>query len=341
MADKELGALSPIEALLAAALFHTVQEGNSRKVTAQQIADFVNGNYPAFIQTLLTAQDAEDVYTAIGTAPDANKLGGQSPSFFASAEAVGNALADKVPTSRTVAGKALTDDITLDKADVSLGNADNTSDADKPVSTAQQTALDQKVTGPNGGVADNFPVAFDGTTGKLIKLITGAIALLHGLTPAADRLPYFNGASSASLATLTAFARTILDDADDAAVRATIAAFASAGGALSGAVDLAFAPNNWSIRQTTTVTLAASSNYVFAAGSGLILITDPTTGSTGVFLCGGGASVLLGQSIAGTFGISGSSAPLRLEFSTQYYFANYSGSSRTLGIMNIRTRNSA
>lgn len=196
------------------------------------------------------------------------------------------------------------------------------------------------VIGPSSAV-DNFPVAFDATTGKLIKAITGAIAALHGLTPAADRLPYFNGASSASLATLTAFARTILDDADDAAVRATIAAFASAGGALSGAVDLAFAPNNWSIRQTTTVTLAASSNYVFAAGSGLILITDPTTGSTGVFLCGGGASVLLGQSIAGTFGISGSSAPLRLEFSTQYYLANYSGSSRVLGIMNIRTRNSA
>lgn len=34
--------------------------------------------------------------------------------------------------------------ITLDKSDVGLGNVDNTSDANKPVSTAQQTALDLK-----------------------------------------------------------------------------------------------------------------------------------------------------------------------------------------------------
>ena len=33
---------------------------------------------------------------------------------------------------------------TIDKSDVSLGNVDNTSDADKPISTATQTALDDK-----------------------------------------------------------------------------------------------------------------------------------------------------------------------------------------------------
>lgn len=35
--------------------------------------------------------------------------------------------------------------VTIAKADVGLGNVDNTSDANKPVSTAQQTALDKKV----------------------------------------------------------------------------------------------------------------------------------------------------------------------------------------------------
>lgn len=49
-----------------------------------------------------------------------------------------------VPNSRTVAGKALTADVSLVKADVGLGNVDNTSDASKPVSTATQTALDLK-----------------------------------------------------------------------------------------------------------------------------------------------------------------------------------------------------
>lgn len=49
-----------------------------------------------------------------------------------------------VPPTRTVNGHALSADITISKSDVGLGNADNTSDANKPVSTAQQTALDAK-----------------------------------------------------------------------------------------------------------------------------------------------------------------------------------------------------
>ncbi|OVE92220.1 fusion protein [Agrobacterium tumefaciens] len=85
------------------------------------------------------------------------------------------------------------------------------------------------VVGPAGGVSDNFPVAFDATTGKLIKAITGAIAALHALTPAADKLPYFSGASAASLADLTAFARTILDDANGAAMFATMGATSGTG----------------------------------------------------------------------------------------------------------------
>lgn len=52
---------------------------------------------------------------------------------------------DAVPKTRTVAGKPLTANISLDKIDVGLSNVDNTSDSAKPVSTAQQAALDAKV----------------------------------------------------------------------------------------------------------------------------------------------------------------------------------------------------
>ena len=55
-----------------------------------------------------------------------------------------SALDAKVPSSRAVAGKALTADVSLVKADVGLGNVDNTSDANKPVSTATLTALNAK-----------------------------------------------------------------------------------------------------------------------------------------------------------------------------------------------------
>jgi len=49
---------------------------------------------------------------------------------------------DGLAPVQSVAGK--TGAVTLVKADVGLGNVNNTSDANKPVSTAQQTALDAK-----------------------------------------------------------------------------------------------------------------------------------------------------------------------------------------------------
>lgn len=73
---------------------------------------------------------------------------------------------DYVPVTRTVAGKALSADITLAKGDVGLGNVDNTSDIDKPVSTATQTALDGKVdkltTKPTAGTYPKVTINAEG-----------------------------------------------------------------------------------------------------------------------------------------------------------------------------------
>lgn len=49
-----------------------------------------------------------------------------------------------VPNTRIVAGHPLSSDVTLSKGDVGLGNVDNTSDVEKPIGTATQTALDGK-----------------------------------------------------------------------------------------------------------------------------------------------------------------------------------------------------
>lgn len=50
-----------------------------------------------------------------------------------------------VPKTTKVNGHALSADVTVTAADVGLGNVDNTSDEDKPISTATQTALNKKV----------------------------------------------------------------------------------------------------------------------------------------------------------------------------------------------------
>lgn len=81
------------------------------------------------------------------------------------ATTVTNALAGKVATTRTVNGHALSADVTVTKADVGLGSADNTADADKPISTATQTALDGKVDLPD---VDSWPIYVYGASYGLI-----------------------------------------------------------------------------------------------------------------------------------------------------------------------------
>ncbi|UTV37652.1 pyocin knob domain-containing S74 family peptidase [Ensifer adhaerens] len=56
----------------------------------------------------------------------------------------------------------------------------------------------------------------------LQRLDNASLAALASLVPAADRMPFFSGNAEAALTTLTAFARTLLDDANGAAAYATL-----------------------------------------------------------------------------------------------------------------------
>ena len=53
-------------------------------------------------------------------------------------------IANKVDKTTTINGHSLSSNVTVTKSDIELGNVDNTSDLDKPISTAVQTALDLK-----------------------------------------------------------------------------------------------------------------------------------------------------------------------------------------------------
>ena len=90
--------------------------------------DSVNG------QTGIVVIDADD----ISDTSTANKFATQTELD----KLAGIAAGAEVNAVNSVAGR--TGDVTLTSGDVGLGNVDNTSDADKPVSTATQTALDSK-----------------------------------------------------------------------------------------------------------------------------------------------------------------------------------------------------
>lgn len=131
----------------------------------------------------ITVADVPEGAAASSTTP---KMDGTaavgSETAFARGDHIHPSDTSRVPITRTVAGHALSADVTLVKGDVGLGNVDNTADADKPVSTAQQTALDGKVDKVTGkGLSTN-----DYTTAEKNKLAAfgsaGTYALKSDIT---------------------------------------------------------------------------------------------------------------------------------------------------------------
>lgn len=77
------------------------------------------------------------------------------------------------------------------------------------------------------------------TKAGLVEVFNDAVTSIGALTPAANKVPYFTGASAAALATLTSFARSRLADANQSDAFAGVVA---AGGTLTGNLTLAFDP---------------------------------------------------------------------------------------------------
>lgn len=98
-------------------------------------------------------------------------------------ELVGTSLTQTL-TNKTLTSPAITNPTGITKSDVGLGNVDNTSDANKPVSTAQQAALDLKYNASNPanyvdstGAAAAAPVqSVAGKTG-VVTLAKGDVGL--------------------------------------------------------------------------------------------------------------------------------------------------------------------
>lgn len=61
-----------------------------------------------------------------------------------------------------------------------------------------------------------------GVLASTATALATSLSALVPLTPAADRLPYYTGASTAALAVFSAFGRSLVDDADATAARSTL-----------------------------------------------------------------------------------------------------------------------
>lgn len=77
-----------------------------------------------------------------------------------------------------------------------------------------------------GGLAGydeaEFKSAYNMEAGTDYQAYDAELAAIAGLTSAADKMIYFTGSGTAAVADLTAFARSILDDADEATFKATV-----------------------------------------------------------------------------------------------------------------------
>lgn len=89
--------------------------------------------------------------------------------------------------------------LTVTKGDVGLENVDNTSDANKPVSTAQQAALDLKAPLTGVGAYGNWGIGITGNAATATKLATPRAVSLTGVVTAAG--VDFDGSSAIQLST--------------------------------------------------------------------------------------------------------------------------------------------
>ncbi|MDO9631289.1 MAG: phage tail protein, partial [Humidesulfovibrio sp.] len=186
-------------------------------------------------------------------------------------------------TDLSAFARTLLDDLDAAAARATLGLGDA---ATKNVGTATGTVCagdDSRLDTVDGYHASDFAMAGHDHA-SLYQPLDAELTALAGLASAADKAPYFTGAGAAALMTVTSMARMLLDDADPAAMRATLG-ISNNSGAIPVGASIAMAgetvpdgfleENGQAVSRTTYAALFAYLGTAHGAGDGSTTFNVP------------------------------------------------------------------